>query len=565
MIVQIILITLGFVIALSYPTGIEPLGFLPVNPPKAAASILSILLLSAGYIALGAWLARAQVKNNLNHYYRRIFNYRILLLPVYSAQVYIFHLPSLIAGGPGFIGLDIGQIPFVTKFLILAPFLLTLVLSYIPFYRVERFIYSQSIPNEEPAGAPSLLNFLIFQIRTYLMLAVLPLLFFILAFDLLYALPGFQKTAVIYPFIEWGVSILLLLSLYLLAPFGLKYLWGTRPLEPGPLRDYLQSIAGRAGIKIRDFLVWPVGRRPFANALLIGIFPFNRFVIFTDTLIRNLAAEETGAVFAHEVGHAKFRHLLILLIFTVSYLGIVFSLSVALAGLFGNGLWDIGFSLAMIMFFWLVLFGRLSRRFELQADWFAARITGNPDSFTRALTKIAVLNGIPMRSSGLSNLTHPSIDLRISSVNAQAAGPSGPIPAMKKIIALLAISALLALLGLGYTVANEIKSAPRSKLKLEAFEYARQARLLLSQIPDKRYSELTAEEHQKTQAGISLIEKAISSDPKQPYYRLLMGAVLEQLGTKYLRLSQTYYQKAYELEPTDPAERYYLKQKLANQ
>src|SRR3989339_215948 len=134
MIVQIILITLGFVVALSYPIGIEPLRFLPTNLSNALISASAILLLSIGYILLGVWLVRRQIRNNLNHYYRQLFNYRLLLLAVYFAQIYIFHLPILISGAPGFISLGIGQIPFVTNFLILTPFLLTLVLSYIPFY-----------------------------------------------------------------------------------------------------------------------------------------------------------------------------------------------------------------------------------------------------------------------------------------------------------------------------------------------------------------------------------------------------------------------------------------------
>ena len=53
MIVQIILITLGFIIALSYPMGIEPLRFLPTDSHKAVESALAILLLNVGYILLG--------------------------------------------------------------------------------------------------------------------------------------------------------------------------------------------------------------------------------------------------------------------------------------------------------------------------------------------------------------------------------------------------------------------------------------------------------------------------------------------------------------------------------
>jgi len=478
MIVQIILITLGFVIALSYPIGIEPLRFLPANFSNALISTSAILLLSIGYILLGVWLVRRQINNNLNHYYRQLFNYRLLLLAIYFAQIYIFHLPILITGSSGFIGLGIGQIPFVTKFLILTPFLLTLILSYIPFYWIEKFIYKAQSTGTN--SFPSLSNFMIFQIRTYFMLGILPLLFFLFALEMIHAIQPLHNMIMLYPFIEWLISILLLLAMYIFTPFALKYLWVTKPLPEGSLRIYLKSIAGRANIKIRDFLIWEVGQRPFVNALLIGIFPFNRFVIFTDSLIKNLPDDEIAAVFAHEVGHAKFNHLLILLLFTIAYLSILFALSGALASVLGNGIWNFGFSLTLIMFFWLVLFGQLSRRFELQADWFAAKITADPDSFTRALTKIAYLNGIPMQTSGLSTLTHPSIDKRITSIRNRNTLASSQIKTMKRIFYILVISCALGMGGISYTIIKEIKSAPQRQLKIQAFEMTQKAYSLLA-------------------------------------------------------------------------------------
>jgi len=579
MIVQIILITLGFVVALSYPIGIEPLRFLPTNLSNALISASAILLLSIGYILLGVWLVRRQIRNNLNHYYRQLFNYRLLLLAVYFAQIYIFHLPILISGAPGFISLGIGQIPFVTNFLILTPFLLTLVLSYIPFYWIEKFIYkaqsSGARPNDQmvgqATGSPSLANFLAFQIRTYFMLGILPLLFFLFALETIHAIQPLHNVILIYPFIEWLISILLLLAMYIFAPFALKYLWVTKPLPEGSLRIFLKSIAFRANIKIRDFLIWEVGRRPFVNALLIGIFPFNRFVIFTDSIIKNLSDDEIAAVFAHEVGHAKFNHLLLLLLFTMAYLSILFSLSGVIDRALGNlpewlgqagGIWNLGFSLTLIMVFWLVLFGQLSRRFELQADWFAAQITADPDSFTRALTKIAYLNGIPLRTSGMSALTHPSIDKRITSIGNRDAFASAQTRTMKKVIAILTVSICLALTGVGYTIIQEIKSAPQRQVRIQAWNQAEQGRLILAELEHKPYTQLSNEDISKIQTGISYINQAIASDPGQSYYYFILGAAYEHLGPECDQASQLNYQKAYELEPTDPTERYYLSKKL---
>ena len=662
MIVQIILITLGFVVGLSYPTGIEPLWSLPVDLPNTLMSASAILLLSILYILIGIRLVGRQmapkrhgdkgaIRNNLNNYYRQLFNYRLLLLAVYFAQIYICHLPILITGPTGFIGLGIGQIPFVTNFLILTPFFLTLILSYIPFYKVEQFIYKQqsdkkadntsyaravipaaschsrpapsvipATPNgvlinkspvgkagiqygginssgnpeiknlipcpvrdSEPSGSglrtcqaqndkrggndvedehskfPSLSNFLAFQIRTYFMLAVLPLLVFIFVFDVIHAIRPLRDMVITYPFAEWLASILLLMAMYILMPFVLKYIWVTKPLPDGPLRIYLNAIAYRANIKIRDFLIWEVGPRPFVNALLIGLFPFNRFVIFTDSLIKNLSDDEIAAVFSHEVGHGKFNHLLILLLFTMAYLSILFSLSGVIDSALGTGIWNFGFSLTLMLFFWLFLFGQLSRRFELQADWFAAQITADPDSFTRALTRIAYLNGIPMKTSGISSLTHPSIDKRISSIANRTDFASAQLKTMKKILLILAVSCALGIAGLSYSIVNELNSAPQRQLRTQAFEMTRKAYSLLAEC--EKGTDPTVQ-MEKLKMSIFYIDTAIASDPQRSLNYIIKGDALEYLGPNYHKQSQLNYRKAYELEPTDPGERYYLSKKL---
>jgi Zn-dependent protease with chaperone function len=396
------------------------------------------------------------------------------------------------------------------------------------------------------------------------MLAVLPLMVFIFVLEMIHAIPFLSNTILIYPFIDWFISILLLLAMYLLTPFVLKYLWVTKPLPDGSLRIYLKSIAYRANIKIRDFLIWEVGRRPFVNALLIGIFPFNRFVIFTDSLIKNLSDDEITAVFSHEVGHAKFNHLLILLLFTVAYLSILFTLSSIFENALGNGIWNFGFSLSLIMVFWLVLFGQLSRRFELQADWYAAEITQDPDSFTRALTKIAYLNGIPMRTSGMSALTHPSIDKRITSIGNKSIFALSQLKTMKRIITILVISCGLSLGGIGYTIIKEINSAHQRRILIQAFDQAEQGRMMLFELEHKPYDSRSAEERRKTQAGVSYIEMAIAADPQEPYYYRILGNALEHLGPECHQTSQDYYRKAYELKPIYPSERYYLSKKLSN-
>jgi Zn-dependent protease with chaperone function len=54
--------------------------------------------------------------------------------------------------------------------------------------------------------------------------------------------------------------------------------------------------------------------------------------------------------------------------------------------------------LVFAAFYWIVLFGYLSRRFEQQADVFATRVSSDPSALIAALHKLALLSGIPARA-----------------------------------------------------------------------------------------------------------------------------------------------------------------------
>ena len=617
MLVQIILIAIGFIIAMAYPIGIEPLLFLPIDFYSALSSAISILLLSLLYILVGINLVKQhlhfmssllkhyskadyddnkdtenmsplnhldttqnyynccypsaeiehQIQQSPSRYYRRLFNYRLLLLLIYFTQVYIFHLPILIRNSSGFSGLDIGEIPLITHLLILLPFLLTLLISYIPFYWIERFMHKmQCLANNNLSGIefPTPINYLVFQFRTYFLLAILPLLVSILFLDFIYMLPVLRDQMIIYPFIEWFLFLLLIVVMYMLTPFVLKYIWITEPLPPGSLRLFLESISYRAKIKIKDFLVWKVGQRPFANALLIGLFPFNRFVIFTDTVLKKLSDEEVAAVFAHEIGHAKFKHLLILLSFSCVYMSILFSMNGLMNEMLGEGIWNFSLSLLLLVIFWVVIFGQLSRRFEIQADWFATEITANPDSFTRALNKIAYLNGIPFKTSGISSLTHPSIEKRINYIKNKISNSLSESIMTRKIVVILIISSVIGLGGVSYTIIDQIGSVPERQQKLQATKLAQKAKASMISGIDKMNNSggIPGNRIRELEQSISYLNEAIKLDPGQPYYHIMLGDVYDCLEGEQSRSSILAYEQAYILQPTDPLERYYLSKKL---
>ena len=71
-----------------------------------------------------------------------------------------------------------------------------------------------------------------------------------------------------------------------------------------------------------DLLIWPT-RGGIVNAMVVGLFPVLRYVVVTDRLSVELTPEEIEAVFGHEVGHVKHRHMTYYLFFMMVSLAVV--------------------------------------------------------------------------------------------------------------------------------------------------------------------------------------------------------------------------------------------------
>jgi len=203
--------------------------------------------------------------------------------------------------------------------------------------------------------------------------------------------------------------LMLVLAPVLILPLFNKF----TPLAEGSLRARLLALAERTRFRARSIQVMDGSKRSrHSNAFFTGLGRFRKIVLF-DTLIAQLTEPELEAVLAHEIGHYKLRHIVKLL--AGSALG-------SLAGFYALALlakqgWfcqAFGFEpgdvtpalllfglLAGVVTFWLApLLHAWSRRYEYQADAFAARTLGDALPLVTALRK---LNG-----KNLSNLTpHP--------------------------------------------------------------------------------------------------------------------------------------------------------------
>jgi Zn-dependent protease with chaperone function len=214
--------------------------------------------------------------------------------------------------------------------------------------------------------------------------------------------------------------------LILLMPLLIKPLLGLRPLPAGPVRGRIESLARRLNFRYTDLLVWPT-RGAVANAMIVGLIPRVRYVIFTDRILDEMPPDELDGVFGHEVGHARHGHIW----FYAAFLGLSMAVIAALFLLLAQTLDEAGVTIPEEYLRWLSLpplvvaagyvflvFGFLSRRCERQADVFGCRAVSCADpncaghttevvypanaaglcptgirTFSRALERVGLLNG----------------------------------------------------------------------------------------------------------------------------------------------------------------------------
>jgi STE24 endopeptidase len=215
----------------------------------------------------------------------------------------------------------------------------------------------------------------------------------------------------------WVVVTVVQLFLMYLAPSVILPLFNKfEPLEEGELRSSLEGYAKEQGFQLSGlFKIDGSKRSTRANAYFTG-FGKNRRIALYDTLIDNHSEEELVAILAHEVGHAKCKHIhkqLILGILSTGLLFFLLSLFIRQPDLYRAfglpGEEPLPIYAGLIFFSFLytpvstligILTSVLSRKFEFEADEFAVSTTGGSEALISGLKKLSVDN--------LSNLTpHP--------------------------------------------------------------------------------------------------------------------------------------------------------------
>lgn len=458
--------------------------------PSASASIWLTCAATLGVTAYAWWLSRrtrlalSQSGGRdaaLTHYERSRLVHQVLVFAAFSGSLFLFGWGRtsywLWGGGSGKAWPESGGTPwFGAEFFLLAPFLASLLLSWLSFYDADRAAHyaahrilgidsgSRSWLDEHASVLEPLVPFggrigyLIFHTRQRLALVFIPL-------SLLLGLKEVRRH-VHESVAAWELGIIGAGAF--VVGFGMPWLMrlalGLRSMPPGPLKDRLLAAARRLRFRFSDVLLWHT-RGGMANAMVVGLLPWPRYVVLTDRLVEDFRPEEVEAVFGHEVGHIKHRHMLYYLGFLsisilvlsqiVDRLEPVLGEIPALAFLaepdfeqsheFLRMLPVAGLMLAYVF----VVFGFLSRRCERQADVYGCRAvsclqagcTGHGAEenlpagatglcptgiliFVRALDRVAAVNGIDRERPGfLQSWQHSTIARRVDFLRGLLADP----------------------------------------------------------------------------------------------------------------------------------------------
>lgn len=226
------------------------------------------------------------------------------------------------------------------------------------------------------------------------------------------ALLGLPLVALLLWFFEWS-PFAALWSWLAVSAFGLLMSWLSprlimpwflkfTPMPEGELRSAIFALAKKLDFPVADISIVDGSRRSTkANAFFAGFGKTRRIALF-DTLVNGHTQDEIVAVLAHEIGHAKLKHVPQQIIVGLLMSGLMFGLlhfalqDHRLFSAFGVMYPSTAMGLILFMMVyrpWSTLLDPLvqglSRKHEFQADRYAREAVGSPAPLVNALKKLS--------------------------------------------------------------------------------------------------------------------------------------------------------------------------------
>lgn len=325
------------------------------------------------------------------------------------------------AWSPFGMGPMLGGIVFFLSFLLIGS-LLELPFSYYKTFVLEdKFGFNRQTPG---------LFFSDFIKQTVLMLVVAGLLVWVA----LWMMGSAGDYWWLYLWAAWMGFALLMMWAYpaFIAPLFNKF----TPLEDARLQQRVENLLSRCGFKSQGIFVMDGSRRSgHGNAYFTGL-GSNKRIVFFDTLLNTLNEDQIEAVLAHELGHFRRKHVVknMLVMAGLSLLGLALLGWASGESWFYQGLGVTTESNAMalalfmlvipvFLFFLHPLMTSLSRKYEYEADDYAASVS-SADDLIAALVALYQENASTLTPDPLVSAvydSHPPAALRIAHLQSNTA------------------------------------------------------------------------------------------------------------------------------------------------
>jgi STE24 endopeptidase len=201
----------------------------------------------------------------------------------------------------------LADLPLIDELAILLPVIAPLLLVWAALYRLDRAEQAAAYRARDLVlPPPDLRHFLWLQVRQHLGLVLVPPLVIVGVFETLATFniaAGQIDTA-------WWLVVPLAAAMLLMMPLAVRRIWRTTPLAAGPLRDMLTAICITRRCHVREMLIWHTDNT-MANAAVVGLSRWLRYLLLTDLLVKRLNPAEISAVVRHELAHLRRGHLLL--------------------------------------------------------------------------------------------------------------------------------------------------------------------------------------------------------------------------------------------------------------
>ncbi len=355
--------------------------------------------------------------------------------------------------------LRLEAVPLAGEALAAGPFIVALLAYWWAIYPLDlslRRQNSQTMALSGEAVSPvwTRRQFMGFNLRHNLLFLAVPVGLIVLVRDVLYLAEPVLGAGIVV-----SAGLVAAGGIFVSAPAIIVRIWRTSPLPAGPLRNRLEQLSRQVGVTCRNILIWHTGRM-IVNAAALGVVRPARYVLLSDAMLEHFDDDDVEAVFAHEAGHVVHRHIPYMVLFLTTGLILLFG-SAAWLNLLSPVFELLAVSATGVLWVWF--FGMLSRRFERQADVFAAAaVTGNADAeltadgvarFSDALLKVGRLNGI---SPSRRNFRHGSIAHRVEYLDRLARSGTGRSTVDRSVRRIKIAIWLLAAVGVGVTAVSQV-------------------------------------------------------------------------------------------------------------